>query len=285
MFEKFRLTRYEKSCATKFSGSCNEPPWSQLYDELPFKLMEMANRDVPKAAYVLGDIFDQGMGEIERDLDKALLYYRMGETIDDPDALNNLGSMHYRGEGLPKDLGRAFQYFEKAAVGGCATAMNNLARMYLDGEGGLDIDIEKGIGLLQEGAEAFDVNAALKLKSIYYQGSYNQPKDMFKYVRWLWQCAYNRHGDSFAVIGELLSAGQIVKRQPERVRPLYKEALEFGSGYGALCLGLDYCSGKNGDQSVEMGLMYLRLAEEYGEEGVAEIILEVEKKQAEFDKG
>jgi hypothetical protein len=69
------------------------------------------------------------------------------------------------------------------------------------------------------------------------------------------------------------------------VRPLNKKALEFGSGYGAFFLGLDYCSGKNDHLSVEMGLMYLRLAEEYGEDSLAEIILELEKKQAELDKG
>lgn len=126
--------------------------------------MEMAARNEPKAAFVLGDIFDQGMGGIDQNFDKALLYYRMGEEIDDPDALNNLGSMHYQGDALPLDHEKARHYFERAAAAGCAAAMNNLGRMYLDGEGGLKVDIGKGLTLLKRGAEAFDENAALKLK-------------------------------------------------------------------------------------------------------------------------
>ncbi|MEZ5850056.1 MAG: tetratricopeptide repeat protein [Hyphomicrobiaceae bacterium] len=271
MFTRFRLTRFEAACARRFSGKAPAPAWDRLYCDLPFTLMEMAERNEPKAAYVLGDIFDQGMGGIKQDFEKALLYYRLAEKIEDPDALNNIGSMHYQGDALPLDREKARHYFERAVAGGCAAAMNNLGRMYLDGEGGAGVDIAKGLAILKRGAEAYDANAALKLKSIYYEGSYDQRKSQFKYVRWLWQAAFNGHAGSYAVIGDILAAGEIVKRQPMRVRPLYERALALSDGYGALCLGLDYCSGKCGEQDVERGLQYLRQAAAMGEEDAAEM--------------
>lgn len=236
MFDRFRLTRHEKACAAKFAGNCPAKPWDHIYRELPLTLMEMAARDEPKAAYVLGDMFDQGMGGIDRDLQKAHLYYRFGEEIGDPDAINNLGSMHFQGDGLPLDHALARQYFERAVAGGCAAAMNNLGRMHLDGDGGAEVDVEKGLSLLMRGAEAFDIDAALKLQSIYLQGLYGQPRDRFQRVRWLWQAAHNGSANAYAIIGVILDDGELVTAQPERARQLYEMALERGSGYGAYCL-------------------------------------------------
>lgn len=246
-------------------------PGDHLYD-LPFELMEMAERGEPKAAFVMGDRLDQGMDGLEADHQKALIYYRLGEEQSDPDALNNIGSMHFHGDGLPQHLELARSYFERAVEGDCAAALNNLGRMYLNGQGGLLVDIDRGLLLLERGAQLYDQNAALKLTSIYYQGHYGQPVDMFRRIYWLWHAAYNGSGIAFALIGDILRRGKYVRQQKERVRTLYEQGMMLDDGYAAMQLGLDYWFGECGARNLEHALHFLTMAEEMGEQSATDSI-------------
>lgn len=282
LFKKLRLTRHERRCAKEFAGSRPPPPWDHLYKILPFDLMEMAERGEPKAAYVMGDRLDHGMGGLEADLQKALVYYRLGEQQDDPDALNNIGSMHFHGDGLPKDLELARGYFERAVEGGCAVAMNNLGRMYLDGTGGLPVDIACGLELLERGARLYDVNAALKLQNIYKEGQYGQPVDIFRRIYWLWHAAYNGSGRAYALIADYLKDGKVVRRQKDRVRDLYEQGMMLDDSYATHMLGLDYWSGQCGERNLEYALHFLTMAEEMGDGSATNSIAALQKSHPEL---
>lgn len=280
-FKKIRLTRHEQRCAKEFEGDSPAPPWDHLYNVLPFELMEMAARGEPKAAYVMGDRLDQGMGGLQADLQKALVYYRLGEKQGDPDALNNIGSMHYHGDGLPKDLDIARRYFEQAVAGGCAAAMNNLGRMYLDGKGGLPVDVGRGIALLERGARLHDVNAALKMQNIYNEGQYDQPVDAFRRIYWLWQAVHNGSGRACALVADYLREGRDIRHQGRRARELYERGMMRDDSYATLQLGVDYLSGKCGPQNLESALHFLTMAEEMGETFATECIARLRRIQSE----
>jgi TPR repeat protein len=276
-FKKFRLTQHERRCANEFVGNSPRPPWDHLYNVLPFDLMEMAERGEPKAAFVMGDRLDQGMSGLQVDFQKALVYYRLGEEQGDPDALNNIGSMHFHGDGLPKDLEIARRYFELAAQGDCASAMNNLGRMYLEGEGGLRADIKQGIALLERGGRLYDVNAALKMQTIYNHGQYGQPADIFRRIYWLWHAAYNGSGRAYALIADYLKDGKNIRRQRDRVRYLYEQGMELGDSYATHMLGIDYWSGKCGEENLDYALHFMTRAEQMGDESATESIATLRK--------
>lgn len=280
LFKKLRLTRHERRCATEFEGSCPDRPWSNFYEFLPFELIELAMRGEPKAAFVMGDRFDQGMDGLDADFEKALFFYRLGEEQNDFEAINNIGSMYFHGDGLPKDLELARQYFERAADGGVAGAMNNLGRMYLDGEGGLPVDIERGLALLERGARLHDVNAALKMQNIYDEGQYGQPVDMFRHIYWLWQSIYNGSGWACGRLADYLREGEIVRHQGPRAREFYERGMLHGDRYATLQLGIDYWSGNCGPRNFDSALHFLTMAEDMGSTFATECISKVRKTQS-----
>ena len=271
-FAKTRLTQHEQRCAKEFAGECPRPAWDHLYAVLPFDLMEMAERGEPKAAFVMGDRFDQGMCGLNSDLAKALVYYRIGEEQGDPDALNNIGSMHFHGDGLPQDMVAARIYFERAAEGGCPAAMNNLGRMLLEGEGGLQVDIKRGMTILEQGARLYDVNAALKMQAIYRDGQYGLSADLKQRIYWLWQAIYNGSGRACAIIADYLREGEVVSQQLPRMRELYEKGAELGDSYATLQIGIVYKNGVGGPKDIDTARHYLLQAEDMGEEFATEIL-------------
>src|SRR5262249_14744528 len=50
-------------------------------------------------------------------------------------AMNNIGVLHYNGQGVPQDYAKAREWFEKAADEGDTTAMNNIGVLYEHGQG------------------------------------------------------------------------------------------------------------------------------------------------------
>ena len=63
----------------------------------------------------------------ERDYDSAVEYLTMSAELGDVVAHNQLGKMHYNGEGVEKNEEKGVYHFEKAAIGGHHQARYNLA--------------------------------------------------------------------------------------------------------------------------------------------------------------
>ncbi|MEI9902762.1 MAG: hypothetical protein WDN06_01345 [Asticcacaulis sp.] len=72
-----------------------------------------------KAAYVAND-FSKA----------AELYQRAADQGDAEAQSRSLGTMYYKGEGIPKDPAKAAQLLQKAADQGIAEAQSNLGAMY-----------------------------------------------------------------------------------------------------------------------------------------------------------
>ena len=73
---------------------------------------------------------------------RALWYYRLAAALGHSNAMNNIGTMYLRGEGVLQDYGRARAWFERATRRGNAYAPDNLARMYRGGCG-VERDLER----------------------------------------------------------------------------------------------------------------------------------------------
>jgi|GEM_PF-3465122 len=86
------------------------------------------------AMFELGAAYHDGDG-VEKNLDKALQWFKKSAELNYPQAQFNLGVMYYTADGTPKNLPQARRWFERAEVQGNPRAAFNLGVMYYNAEG------------------------------------------------------------------------------------------------------------------------------------------------------
>lgn len=239
------------------------PPWDHLY-EIPLQeLVERAEGGDGKAAFVLGDIFDQGQNGVTRDRAVALKWYRHAESLGDGDALNNLGSMHHHGEGLPQDLVAARHYYEQAAAAGCGAAMGNLGRMYRQGEAGLAVDHRLSQRWLKKAARLNDGNAMVMLGYAYGNGI-GTTRSPLRALYWYRKAAQAMNLSGLFNLGQAYWFGDHVIRDRQKAVRLYRQAAHSDHVGSAFMLGEAYAAGDGIGKDPEAALRYLRQAEADG---------------------
>lgn len=90
--------------------------------------------DYDKSYFMLGLIYEKGLGRIGQNIKKAIKYYEQGVGLNNHDCLINLGVIYDEGKGVRKDQSKSFSYFKRAASLGDVDANYNLALMYENGE-------------------------------------------------------------------------------------------------------------------------------------------------------
>lgn len=85
-----------------------------------------------EAQFELAQLLEMGLG-VPQDVPRAIALYQAAAKQEFPDALNDLGFMHFQGGmGLPKDQAKALDYFERAARQRHPEAMYNYAALIDD---------------------------------------------------------------------------------------------------------------------------------------------------------
>ncbi|MES5100435.1 tetratricopeptide repeat protein [Agrobacterium sp. BA1120] len=145
--------------------------YAELYDQSVETLESLAEAGDADAAFVLGDIYDQGYNCMQQDRELALKWYYQAAEGGQGDALNNIGSMYEHGDGvLEVDMERAREYYERSVGAGCAAAMNNLGHFYWRGQGNLSADKRKAILLFKKAVRHGHANSAVALGYRYREG-------------------------------------------------------------------------------------------------------------------
>ncbi len=91
----------------------------------------------------LGVVFEQGLGGMEIDNEKAITFYTAAALKGDMVATCNLANMHYYGTGMEVDKVGAFLLYTQAAAAGYADAQASVGYCYANGEGVIQ-DVETG---------------------------------------------------------------------------------------------------------------------------------------------
>lgn len=96
-------------------------------------LRQAIDKGDPEAMFELAKLLEKGIGT-DQNIEEALALYRKAAGLEFPDAINDLGFLHYLGaEGVPKDVNKALGFFERAARLGHPEAMYNFAALIDDG--------------------------------------------------------------------------------------------------------------------------------------------------------
>jgi TPR repeat protein len=126
-------------------------------------LTKAAESGDPTAKSKLGDFYSTGQGGVQKDLARAVQYYKEAALAGVITAQYNLGCLFLTGDGVPKNPLQAEALFRAAAEKGFVMAMVNLAQMYRTGYGEVPQDLETARKWL-ELAAPHDPNAKELLK-------------------------------------------------------------------------------------------------------------------------
>ncbi|KAI7815806.1 hypothetical protein BC939DRAFT_482562 [Gamsiella multidivaricata] len=122
--------------------------------------------DAGITAALLGKMYWRGEG-YEVDEEQALKWFQKGALLDNPVALNALGTMYIRGAaGLPVDHTRAFEYFKKAADHKYPDAQVNMGLFYLN-----DPKLHtRALQFFNDAAQKQNFQAVYRLGEMYFYG-------------------------------------------------------------------------------------------------------------------
>ena len=108
------------------------------------KIKELEKMDLADAAFVLGVIYQTGMGGVEKDKAASAKWYKRAAEKGNVDAQLMMGDYYTGGIGVPMDLEKAAMWYKKALENGSEEAIALLAEvegsMWLSKTGWVSID-------------------------------------------------------------------------------------------------------------------------------------------------
>lgn len=110
----------------------------ELYQKAAFWLDKAANAEIPEALRILGFMYQRGLG-VDKDPEKALVYYSKAQEYNDYQAMNNLGTLYNDSIGVNRDYKIAYYWYLKAIETAesqgenCAMAERNIGSLFENG--------------------------------------------------------------------------------------------------------------------------------------------------------
>ncbi|AYD00182.1 SEL1-like repeat protein [Neorhizobium sp. NCHU2750] len=270
MLIKYAATLADRMFEKRLAGPGQKKRWDGLY-QVPVKELEArAKAGEADAAFVLGDMFDQGSNGVTRDLVIALDWYHHAAKLGHGDAMNNIGSMYEHGDGpLKIDLDKARDYYEKGTKAGCGTAANNLGHFYAKGVAGLKQNQRKAFKLFRKGAGWGDGNAMIGLGLRYEEGRGTR-RHPIRAVYWYRRAMQEGKSGGAQNLGVAYHRGSFVRANPKKAVALFREALPGGMGNTPFMLALAYERGSGVERDLSEALYYFRMADDRGYKAAAE---------------
>ena len=144
--------------------------------------LSSASSGDPVAQLKVGYAYDMGIG-VEKNINKAVIWYKKSAAQGNADAQNNLGSMFLNGQGVKQDYKTAIMWLEKAANQNHSVAQNTLAIRYILGQG-VEKDKNKAVYWYEESAKNGNISALRNLGNIYALGREVDQNNIVAY-KWL----------------------------------------------------------------------------------------------------
>jgi len=149
-------------------------------------LTRAADKKDAIALYTLGNFHAQA-----KDFVKANKYYLEASARGHAAAMNNLGTSHEHGHGVPANAGKAAEWYGNAARMNLAAAQCNLALMHSVGRG-VPRDTARSLKLYRDAAAQGDVRAQFLLGAALHFGTLGKPNRV-EAAKWLQLAAHQGH--------------------------------------------------------------------------------------------
>ncbi len=249
-------------------------------------LEKAARKGDPYAQRLLGNAYEQGVGDLKQDYVHAAQYYRDAAGLMDWPAQLALGRLTLRGQGVKKDALAAARLFEAAASQGGTEAEAQIAQAYFDGAEGTPPDYAAAAPWLARAAQAGDAGSAKLLGWLNETGSgvakseaearrlYRQASDLgdnwsaFRFYQMLYsakmtpaeqdaalaqleRAATLGHGKALLILAQIYDQGGQRPRDKARAAQLWRAAADAGEMVGMFNLGVAYDKGEGVPQSAQ----------------------------------
>lgn len=191
----------------------------------------------------LGIYYAAGIGMEKPDPQAALKWYSAASQKGSVDATTNIGSMYASGDGVAKDMTTAIQWFRQAAEAGGGSAAYNMAIIYARGDG-VPRDPQLAASWLAKAADHDFVPALrdLGIRSAYPRDG--SAADVPLALQKLKRAAELGDAISQAILGDILSNGELVKADYHQAANYYKMAADQGQRDGEFGLAVRYVTGQ-----------------------------------------
>ena len=118
------------------------------------------------AMFLLGSWYNKGEHGLNVDCAVASEWYRKSSGLNHSPAMNSLGLLYRKGDGVSADNKTAFTWFEKGAKQGNAESMRNLALLYEAGSG-CEKSLVKALSFFEQSSSLGNVAATQNLFTLY----------------------------------------------------------------------------------------------------------------------
>jgi TPR repeat protein len=181
-------------------------------------------RSFGEAAFNLGLLYEDGLG-VDKNIDRALAYYRRGADNGSAKALFRLGIIYWLGTpDIPKNEAEGRRYLSIAAAGGDQEAGRYLnAATALDGakpdvllaadRAMADGKSPEAIRLLTEAADRGETRAQARL-AWYYETGRGVERNLEKAARWFQRAAQGGDGEAMYALSVMSATGTGQPRDP-----------------------------------------------------------------------
>ncbi len=232
-----------------------------LISAAPDRIQRTAASGDAEAQFLLGSIYYRGIG-VPKDYGEALRWYRKAAEQSNAYAENNVGFAYDQGEGVPQDYGEALNWFRKAAGQGNADAENNLGSMYDNGEG-VPKDYGEALRWFRKAAAQGNAVAENNLGEMYDNGE-GVPKDKHEALNWFQKAAAQGNAVAEFDLGVTYENGDIPKDYGQALR-WYLKSAEQGNADAEVNLGVMYYNGEGIPKDYGEALRWFRKSAEQGD--------------------
>jgi len=179
-------------------------------------------RNFGEAAFNLGLLYEDGLG-VDKNIDRALAYYRRGADNGSAKAVFRLGIVYWLGTpDIPKNEAEGRRYLSIAAAGGDHEAARYLAAAAPVADADVLLAADRalaggqpteGVRLLSEAAERGDARAQSRL-AWYYETGRGVERNLDKAAFWFQRAAEGGNGEAMYALSVMFATGAGQARDP-----------------------------------------------------------------------
>lgn len=219
------------------------------------------------ARIIISEVYDDGVGGVEQDYDKAMELHKLNAEEDGSAAsCINVGRRYYLGIGMEKDYAEAVTWFEKAAELGDT---NWLGRCYLYGNG-VERDYGKAMELFLQAVKSSGRDMTTGSKEAYwyigymYERGYGVQKDYATALDWYLQGVEDGSPGCMTKAGDFYLDGKGTEKDVDRAIELYKMAAKLDSSEACAKIGDLYQWGNGVEKNMDTAIAWYEQGAELG---------------------
>ncbi len=231
---------------------------NERYQELLNCLLD--NHDNSDYLYMIALLYEKGLGT-DKDIEKAINYYKRASELNNSKALNTLGYYYYSGVNVEKDIEKSKYYLEKASELNNSEAINNLGFLYQSS--GDKNDLEKAYLLFKKSSELGSSNGMLNLFFCYFNGV-GVSKDIYEAINWLEKAIEIGNSKAMYNMSWLYRGGNGIESNLSKEIYYLALASKNELPIAMYVLGLYYMMGKGVEKNPKMAFNLMEQASDKG---------------------